>query len=95
MTDIALALEKFGLSEEAFWQLCAGVIVDYQREHPEYTDRFVAFDLFAEDALIEEMTKRRLYGDGELYFRKASNPLKISKDVLESKRTPELKGIVE
>ncbi|WP_340027425.1 IucA/IucC family protein [Paenibacillus sp. FSL H7-0940] len=95
MTDIALALEKFGLSEEAFWQLCAGVIVDYQKQHPEYTERFVAFDLFAEDALIEEMTKRRLYGDGELYFRKASNPLKISKDVLESKRTPELKGIVE
>lgn len=95
MTDIALALEKFGLSEEAFWQLCAGVIVDYQREHPEYTERFVAFDLFAEDALIEEMTKRRLYGDGELYFRKASNPLKISKDALESKGTPELKGIVE
>lgn len=95
MTDIALALEKFGLSEEAFWQLCAGVIVDYQREHPEYAERFVAFDLFAEDALIEEMTKRRLYGDGELYFRKASNPLKVSKDALESKGTPELKGIVE
>ncbi|MEK3706470.1 IucA/IucC family protein [Paenibacillus sp. FSL R7-0198] len=95
MTDIALALEKFGLSEETFWQLCAGVIVDYQREHPEYTKRFVAFDLFAEDALIEEMTKRRLYGDGELYFRKASNPLKVSKNALESKGTPELKGIVE
>ncbi|MBY0114723.1 IucA/IucC family protein [Paenibacillus xylanexedens] len=95
MTDIALALEKFGLSEEAFWQLCAGVIVDYQREHPEYKERFAAFDLFAEDALIEEMTKRRLYGDGELYFRKASNPLKVSKDALESKRTPELKGIAK
>lgn len=95
MTDIALALEKFGLSEEAFWQLCAGVIVDYQKQHPEYEERFAAFDLFAEDALIEEMTKRRLYGDGELYFRKASNPLKISKDALESERTPELKGIVE
>ncbi|WP_433582932.1 IucA/IucC family protein [Paenibacillus amylolyticus] len=90
MTDIALALEKFGLSEEAFWQLCAGVIVDYQKQHPEYAERFVAFDLFAEDALIEEMTKRRLYGDGELYFRKASNPLKVSKDALESKGTPEL-----
>lgn len=95
MTDIALALEKFGLAEEAFWQLCAGVIVDYQKQHPEYAERFVAFDLFAEDALIEEMTKRRLYGDGELYFRKASNPLKVSKDALESKRTHELKGIVE
>lgn len=90
MTDIALALEKFGLSEEAFWQLCAGVIVDYQKQHPEYAERFDAFDLFAEDALIEEMTKRRLYGDGELYFRKASNPLKVSKDALESKGTPEL-----
>ncbi|UOK64493.1 IucA/IucC family siderophore biosynthesis protein [Paenibacillus sp. OVF10] len=88
MTDIALALEKFGLSEEAFWQLCAGVIVDYQKQHPEYAERFVAFDLFAEDALIEEMTKRRLYGDGELYFRKASNPLKVSKDALESREHP-------
>ncbi|MGO4733927.1 IucA/IucC family protein [Paenibacillus sp. 2KB_22] len=95
MTDIALAFEKFGLSEQSFWQLCAGVIVEYQREHPEYEDRFVAFDLFAEDALIEEMTKRRLYGDGELYFRKASNPLKVSKDALESQGTLELKGIIE
>ncbi|MFX3651406.1 MAG: IucA/IucC family siderophore biosynthesis protein [Paenibacillus sp.] len=95
MTDIALAFEKFGLSEETFWQLCTRVIVEYQREHPEYEERFVAFDLFAEDALIEEMTKRRLYGDGELYFRKASNPLKVSKDALESQEMPELKGIVE
>lgn len=95
MTDIALTFEKFGLSEQSFWQLCAGVIVDYQKQHPEYAERFVAFDLFAEDALIEEMTKRRLYGDGELYFRKASNPLKVSKDALESQGTPELKGIVE
>lgn len=95
MTDIALSLEKFGLSEEAFWQLCAGVIVDYQKQHPEYEERFAAFDLFAEDALIEEMTKRRLYGDGELYFRKAINPLKVSKDALESKGSSELKGIVE
>ncbi|WP_339303852.1 IucA/IucC family protein [Paenibacillus sp. FSL R5-0519] len=95
MTDIALAFEKFGLSEQSFWQLCAGVIVDYQKQHPEYEERFVAFDLFAEDALIEEMTKRRLYGDGELYFRKASNPLKVSKDALESQGMPELKGIVE
>ncbi len=95
MTDIALAFEKFGLSEQSFWQLCGGVIVNYQKQHPEYAERFVAFDLFAEDALIEEMTKRRLYGDGELYFRKASNPLKVSKDALESLGTPVLKGIVE
>jgi siderophore synthetase component len=83
MTDVALSLEPFGLSEEAFWRLCAGVILDYQRQHPEYAERFKMFDLLAEDALIEEMTKRRLYGDGELYFRKASNPLKLAKDALE------------
>ncbi|MCG7377814.1 IucA/IucC family siderophore biosynthesis protein [Paenibacillus sp. ACRSA] len=82
MTDIALALEPFGLSEEAFWQLSAGVIVDYHQQHPEYSERFAWFDLFGEDALIEEMTKRRLYGDGELYFRKVSNPLKRAKDTL-------------
>ncbi|WP_254438462.1 IucA/IucC family siderophore biosynthesis protein [Paenibacillus sp. DCT19] len=82
MTDIALALERFGLSEEAFWQLSARIIVDYQQQHPEYSERFMWFDLFGEDALIEEMTKRRLYGDGELYFRKVSNPLKRAKDTL-------------
>lgn len=85
MTDIALALEPFGLSEESFWKLCVGVILDYQRQHPEYAERFKMFDLFAADALIEEMTKRRLYGDGELYFRKASNPLKLAKDTLQQK----------
>ncbi|WP_434752759.1 IucA/IucC family protein [Paenibacillus amylolyticus] len=85
MTDVALSLERFGLSEETFWQLCAGVILDYQRQHPEYKERFDMFDLLAEDALIEEMTKRRLYGDGELYFRKANNPLKLAKDALEQK----------
>ncbi|WP_260866012.1 IucA/IucC family protein [Paenibacillus xylanexedens] len=82
MTDIALALEPFGLSEETFWQLSASIIVDYQQQHPEYSERFAWFDLFGEDALIEEMTKRRLYGDGELYFRKVSNPLKRAKDTL-------------
>jgi siderophore synthetase component len=85
MTDIALSLEPYGLSEEAFWQLCTGVILDYQRQHPEYAERFDMFDLLAEDALIEEMTKRRLYGDGELYFRKTNNPLRLAKDMLEQK----------
>ncbi|WP_308722308.1 IucA/IucC family protein [Paenibacillus polysaccharolyticus] len=85
MTDIALSLEPYGLCEEAFWQLCAGVIMDYQRQHPEYAERFNMLDLLAEDALIEEMTKRRLYGDGELYFRKTNNPLRLAKDMLEQK----------
>lgn len=85
MTDTALALERFGLSEERFWQLCTGVILDYQRQHPEYAERFKMYDLLAADALIEEMTKRRLYGDSELHFRRTSNPLKLAKDMLEQR----------
>ncbi|QMV42378.1 IucA/IucC family protein [Cohnella cholangitidis] len=83
MTDICWALERFGLSEKDFWRKCAGTIVSYQKEHPEYVDRFEMFDLFAEDALIEEMTKRRIYGDSELYFRSAKNPLLLARAELE------------
>jgi hypothetical protein len=43
------------------------------------------YDLLAGDALIEEMTKRRLYGDSELHFRRTSNPLKLAKDMLEQR----------
>lgn len=82
MTDIALTLERFGLSEREFWSLCAATIEGYQRQFPEYRERFKWFDLFAADALIEEMTKRRLYGDSELYFRKASNPLRLARESL-------------
>ncbi|MGG6310759.1 IucA/IucC family protein [Paenibacillus macerans] len=82
MTEIALTLETFGLAEREFWSLCAAVIVRYQRQFPEYRERFEEYDLFADDALIEEMTKRRLYGDGELYFRKTSNPLRSARESL-------------
>lgn len=82
MTDICFTLERFGLSEKDFWRKCAQTIMSYQNEYPEYKERFKMFDLFAEDALIEEMTKRRIYGDSELYFRKASNPLLLARDTL-------------
>ncbi|MFD1887801.1 IucA/IucC family protein [Paenibacillus wenxiniae] len=80
MTDLAFALERFGLSEAAFWKLCADTITNYQEQHPQYASRFADYDLFAPDALIEEMTKRRLYGDSELYFRSVSNPLQLARD---------------
>lgn len=83
MTDICFALEKFGLIENDFWRKCAETIADYQKEHPEYKERFGLFDLFSGDALIEEMTKRRIYGDGELYFRKVNNPLSAARDLLQ------------
>lgn len=83
MTDLCFAFERFGLSEQSFWRQCAETIVAYQREHPEYEQRFAMFDLFAADGLIEEMTKRRIYGDRELYFRAASrNPLLSGRESL-------------
>ncbi|QGQ99113.1 IucA/IucC family siderophore biosynthesis protein [Paenibacillus psychroresistens] len=82
MTDICLTFEKFGLSEADFWRKCTATILSYQQDHPEFKDRFEMFDLFGEDALIEEMTKRRIYGDSELYFRKVKNPLLRARDAL-------------
>lgn len=75
MTELCFTLEEFGLREEDFWRTCTEVILAYQQQHPQYKERFQTFDLFAADALIEEMTKRRIYGDQTLYFRKAQNPL--------------------
>jgi siderophore synthetase component len=82
MSDLCWTLEKFGLSEADFWRKCAATIMSYQKEYPEYNERFDMFDLFAEDALIEEMTKRRIYGDSELYFRSANNPLLLAREGL-------------
>ncbi|MGG3448353.1 IucA/IucC family protein [Domibacillus aminovorans] len=83
MTDICFALEKLGLSEQEFWRKCVETIAMYQKSYPEFKERFDLFNLFSEDALIEEMTKRRIYGDGQLYFRKVKNPLLQAKESLE------------
>ncbi|MFD1175986.1 IucA/IucC family protein [Paenibacillus puldeungensis] len=82
MTELALTLEHFGLPEQEFWRQCAATIDQYQKEHPEYRERFEWFDLFSEEALIEEMTKRRIYGDSELFFRKVANPLRRAREGL-------------
>lgn len=86
MTEICLMLEKFGLSEQAFWRKCVKTITSYQKKFPEYKERFGKFNLFSENALIEEMTKRRIYGDKELYFRKVKNPLLLAKEDLYEKK---------
>lgn len=81
MSEIAWMLQGFGLAEQQFWTWCRETIVQYQEQFPEYGEAFKEYNLFAGDALIEEMTKRRLYGDGELYFRKVRNPLLWAKEV--------------
>ena len=75
MSEICFTLEEFGLPEEDFWRTCVEVILAYQQQHPQYKERFQMYDLFAQDVLIEEMTKRRIYGDHTLYFRNIQNPL--------------------
>lgn len=80
MTEICFIFEKFGLSEKDFWRKCVETIETYQNAYPEFKERFDMFNLFSEDSLIEEMTKRRIYGDGKLYFRKVKNPLLLAKE---------------
>ncbi|MBD3919257.1 IucA/IucC family siderophore biosynthesis protein [Paenibacillus sp. PR3] len=81
MTELCFTLEKCGLGEQQFWSKCSDTILRYQQEHPQYQERFELFDLFSGDGRIEEMTKRRIYGDSELYFRTAPNPLRLAAGV--------------
>lgn len=75
-TEMCMFLEQYyQLSEQSFWKMTADIIHQYQQEHPQHQERFDCFDLFAETVLIEELTKRRLFGDGELRFKDGINPL--------------------
>ena len=80
MTEICFTFEKFGLREKDFWSKCEKTIATYQNDYPELKERFAKFNLFSEDALIEEMTKRRIFGDSESYFRKVNNPLLLARE---------------
>ncbi len=51
------------------------MILDYQQAHPQHRDRLGLFDVFAPTYEVEELTKRRLLGDGERRFRSVPNPL--------------------
>ncbi len=73
-TAIFLA-RHYGLPEREFWSMTAGVIQAYQRRHPQHAARYAAFDVFAPTFQVEELTKRRLLGDGEPRVRDVPNPL--------------------
>lgn len=76
LSDLAIFLRKhFALSESLFWEQVAEVIYTYQQQHPELASRFELFDLFAPTYEVEELTKRRLLGDGERRFKHVPNPL--------------------
>lgn len=76
LAELAIFLaQHYELPETEFWSMTADVIRDFQAGHPQHRARFKAFDVFAESFQVEELTKRRLLGDGQPRFRKVPNPL--------------------
>ncbi|NAT64421.1 AcsC protein, partial [Pseudomonas syringae pv. actinidifoliorum] len=76
LAEMAIFLrQQYQMDEALFWQMTAELILDYQQAHPQHRDRFGLFDVFAPMYEVEELTKRRLLGDGERRFRSVPNPL--------------------
>jgi 2-[(L-alanin-3-ylcarbamoyl)methyl]-3-(2-aminoethylcarbamoyl)-2-hydroxypropanoate synthase len=76
LTDIAIFLNQtYAVAEQDFWQWAAEVILEYQQQHPEHTERYQIFDVFADKLRIESLTKRRLFGDGRIQIKFVDNPL--------------------
>jgi siderophore synthetase component len=53
-----------GLPEARFWRLVAGVVQDYQDEHPELAARFERYDLFCDEFPRYTLNKYRLVYHG-------------------------------
>lgn len=78
LSDIAMTLQqKINFSEQQFWQKAANIIHLFQQQHPEHQSRYEQFDVFAPQFCIESLTKRRLFGDGEVQLRFVNNPLHL------------------
>jgi siderophore synthetase component len=76
LAELCLFLEEsFGFAETEFWRMAAQAIHDYTSRHPEHRQRIEAFDLFANTIQVEQLTKRRLFGDSELRVHDVPNPL--------------------
>lgn len=74
--ELAIFLDQqYRLEQSRFWQLTAEVIHAYQQAHPQHRQRYALFDVFAPTYEVEELTKRRLLGDGERRFKSVVNPL--------------------
>jgi siderophore synthetase component len=76
IAELCMFLEEhYGLLESNFWGMVAQVIHGYRQEHPEHQRRFELFDLFVETIQVEQLTKRRLFGDTEFRMHEVPNPL--------------------
>ncbi|MGV8842732.1 MAG: IucA/IucC family protein [Pseudomonas sp.] len=76
LAEMAIFLhQQYRLDEALFWQMTAEVISAYQAAHPQHQTRYGLFDVFAPFYEVEELTKRRLLGDGESRVKAVPNPL--------------------
>jgi len=76
LAELGIFLEQhYQLDEATFWSMSANIILSYQADHPEHAERFKAFDVFAESYQVEELAKKRLFGDSPPKFRQVPNPL--------------------
>ncbi|MBE9402139.1 IucA/IucC family siderophore biosynthesis protein [Acinetobacter albensis] len=76
LADFAIFLnQQYHYSEQSFWKLVADCIHAYQLQHPQHQTRFKLFDVFTAQIQVEELTKRRLFGDAQPRFKYVNNPL--------------------
>lgn len=74
--ELAMFLEgHYGLPEQEFWGMTAGVIHGYQRSFPRLQERFAVFDLFSETIEVEKLTRRRLFAESGVMVHRVPNPL--------------------
>uniref|UniRef100_UPI002620F1B6 IucA/IucC family protein n=1 Tax=uncultured Salinicola sp. TaxID=1193542 RepID=UPI002620F1B6 len=54
------------LQEDDFWQLVAACVIDYQRRHPQFADKFERFDLFAPEFTLSCLNRLQLRNNRQM-----------------------------
>lgn len=76
LAELAWLFARFyGMAETRFWQITGDVLRAHQQRHPQWADRYVRFDCFAEQVGIELLASRRFLPEIRLRTRLTSNPL--------------------
>ncbi|GAB3523062.1 IucA/IucC family protein [Arthrobacter monumenti] len=64
---LAATLDEDGrLDQEDFWRTVAAVVVDYQDQHPELTEAFAKYDLFAEEFELSCLNRLQLRNNQQM-----------------------------
>ncbi|MGR7945713.1 IucA/IucC family protein [Paenibacillus sp. M.A.Huq-81] len=74
--ELAIFLaDRYGYSEQRFWQTARGIIERYQEQFPHLSDRYRTFDLLSPTNELEQLAKRRLFTESEIRVHQVQNPL--------------------